>query len=80
MAPHEPSPNDYEPISKLTLNLDFNEEEEKKEKQIKLPLYQIVVVNMENNTVPCPEPLWDFEQLPIPIFENQNVFFLVPNE
>ena len=35
---------------------------------------------MEGNTVPFPEPLWDLEQLPIPIFGNQDVFLLVPNE
>ena len=30
--------------------------------------------------VPFPEPPWDLEQLPIPIFGNQDVFLLLPNE
>ena len=37
-------------------------------------------VDIKGNTVPFPEPPWDLEQLPIPIFRNQNVFLLMPNE
>ena len=46
----------------------------------KTPPYQIVKVDMEGNTVRFPEPSWDLKQLPIPIFGNQDVFILVPNE
>ena len=35
---------------------------------------------MERNTVSFPEPPWDLEQLPIPIFGTQDVFLLVPNQ
>ena len=31
MSPHEPPPDDGEPISELILNLDLNEGEEEKE-------------------------------------------------
>ena len=60
MSPHEPPPNDYEPISKLILNLDLNDEGEEEEEE-DLPPYQIVGVDMEVNTVPFPEPPWDLE-------------------
>ena len=81
MPPHEPPPDDYEPISELILNLDLNdEEEEEHEEEEYLPPYQIVGVDLEGNTVPFPEPPWDLGQLPIPIFGNQDVFLLVPNE
>ena len=78
MSPHEPPPDDCEPIAELILNLDLNDEGEEEEED--LPPYQIVGVDMEGNTVPFPEPPWDLEQLPIPIFGNQDVFLLVPNE
>ena len=74
MSLHEPFPDDNEPISELILNLDFNDEGEEEEEE-DLPPYQIVGVNMESNTVPFPDPPWDMEQLPIPIFGNQDVFF-----
>ena len=81
MLPHEPPPNDYEPISELILNLDLNDEgEEEEQEEEDLPSYQIVEVDMEGNTVPFPEPPWDLDQLPIPILRNQDVFVLVPNE
>ena len=79
MSPHEPPPDDCEPISELILNLDLNDQGEEEEEE-DLPPYQIVEVNMESNTVPFPEPPWDLEKLPIPIFKNQDVFLLVPNE
>ena len=79
MPPNEPPPDDYEPISELILNLDLNDEGEEEEEE-DLPPYQIVGVDMEGNTVPFPEPPWDLEQLPIPIFGNQDVFLLMPNE
>ena len=78
MSPHEPPPDDFEPISELILNLDPNDDGEEEEED--LPPYKIVGVDMEGNTVPFPEPLWDLEQLPIPIFGNQDVLLLVPNE
>ena len=80
MSPHEPFPDDYEPISKLILNLDLNDEGEKEEEEDNLPPYQIVGVDMEGNAVPFPEPPWDLKQLLILIFENQDVFLLMPNE
>ena len=80
MPPHEPPPDDYEPISELILNLDLNDEGEEEEEEEDLPPYQIVGVDMEGNTVPFPEPPWDLEQLLIPIFGNQDVFLLVPSE
>ena len=55
MTPHEPPPDDYEPISELILNLDFNNEGEEEEEE-DLPPYQIVGVDMEGNTVPFLEP------------------------
>ena len=75
MPPHEPPPDDYEPISELILNLDLNDEgEEEEEEEEDLPPYQIVGVNMKGNTFRFPEPPWHLEQLPIPIFGNQDVF------
>ena len=62
------------------MNLDLNVEGEKEQEEEDLPPYQIVGVDLEGNTVPFPEPPWDLEQLPIPIFGNQDVFLLVPNE
>ena len=79
MSPHEPPPDDYEPISELILNLDLNDEGEEEDEEDLLP-YQIVGVDMEGNTVPFPEHPWDLDQLPNPIFGNQDVFLLVPNE
>ena len=55
MSPHEPPPDDCEPISELILNLDLNDQGEEEEEE-DLPPYQIVEVNMESNTVPFPEP------------------------
>ena len=78
MSPHELPPDDCEPISELILNLDLNDEGGEEEEDI--PPYQIVGVDIEGNTVPFSEPSWDLEQLPIPIFGNQDVFLLVPNE
>ena len=78
MPPHAPLPDDYEPISELILNLNFNDEGEEDEEN--LPLYQIVGVDMEGNTVPFPEPPCYLEQLPIPKFGKQDVFVLVPNK
>ena len=80
MPPHWPPPDDYEPILELILNLDLNDEGEEEEEEENLPPYQIVGVDMEGNTVPFPEPLWDLEQLAITIFGNQDVFLLMPNE
>ena len=81
MPPHEPPPDDYEPISELILILDLNDEKEDEDEAEldDLPLYQIVGLDNECNTVPFPQPPWDLEQLPIPIFGNQNVFCLVLN-
>ena len=79
MPPREPPPDDYEPILELILNLDLKDEGEDEEEE-DLPPYQIVGVDMEGNTVPLPEPPWDFKQLPIPIFGNHDVFVLLPNE
>ena len=80
MPPQEPPPNDYELISELILNLDLNDEGEEEEKEEDLPPYQIVGVDMEGNTIPFPEFQWDLKQILIPIFGNQDVFLLVPNE
>ena len=74
MSPHEPPPDDYEPITELILNLDLNNEGEDEDEEKDLQPYQIVGVDMEGNTVPFPEPSWDLEQLPIPVFGNQDVF------
>ena len=35
---------------------------------------------MAGNTVPLTEQPWDLQQQPIPIFGDQDVFLLVPNE
>ena len=77
---HEPLPDDYEPISELILNLDLNHDKEEELEEKNLPPNQIVYKNMEGNTVSFPELFWDFEQLPIFIFGNQNVVLLLPNE
>ena len=80
MPPHEPPPDDYQPISELILNLDLNDKGEEEEEEEDFPPYQIVGVDLEGNTVHFPEPPWDLEQLPIPIFGNQDVYLLLPNE
>ena len=74
MPLHEPPPDEYELILELNLNLNLNDEGEEEEEEENLPPYQIVGVDMEGNTVLFPEPPWDSEQLPIPIFGNQDVF------
>ena len=80
MSPHEPLQKDYEFISGLILNLDLNDETKKEKKEEDLLPYQLIGVDIESNTVVFPEPPCDLKQLPIPIFGNQDVFLLLPNE
>ena len=62
MPPHEPPPDDNDFILKLILDEDSNDENTKETEDENLPPYQIVRVNMENNTVYIPKVLWDSEQ------------------
>ena len=77
MPPLELPPDDSENISEMMLDLNLYEEGE--EEEMKLPYEQFADFDWESNTVPLPEPAWDMEVQPFPIFGQQNLVLLIPS-